>query len=151
MAGRIEAGKTIREPWAAWDLMPTLAELIEKEPPKGIDGISLLPTLMGETQTNRHDSFYWELHEDGFQQAVRLNNWKGIRKAPEEAIELYNLEKDEKEENDVAGEQKEMVARIEELMKKSRWPSPEWPVDLDDESATRPKMAPQPRFPVPGP
>ena len=63
--GRIPVGQVNDQPWAAWDLLPTLAEVADAKVPKNIDGISMWPELTGKTQTNRHSSFYWEFHERG--------------------------------------------------------------------------------------
>ena len=54
-------------------------ELAQAKPQEKIDGISMVPTLLGQPQTNRHDFLYWEFHERGFQQAVRMGDWKAIR------------------------------------------------------------------------
>ena len=57
--GRIPAGQVSDFPWAAWDFLPTALQIALREPPKNIDGISVLPALLGETQTNRHEFFSW--------------------------------------------------------------------------------------------
>jgi arylsulfatase A-like enzyme len=46
--------------WAFWDFMPTVAELAGAtgDIPKDIDGISIVPTLMGKTQPDK-DYLYW--------------------------------------------------------------------------------------------
>ena len=51
----------------------------------------MLPTLLGQPQTNRHDFLYWEFHERGFQQAVRMGDWKAVRPQAGAPLELYNL------------------------------------------------------------
>jgi len=45
-------------PWAFWDVLPTFAELAGGDVPAGLDGISILPTLLGNTQ-KEHDYLYW--------------------------------------------------------------------------------------------
>jgi arylsulfatase A-like enzyme len=62
--------------------------------PTNLDGISVLPLLTGKAQTNRHDFLYWEFHERGFQQAVRMGDWKAVRPQAGEPLELYNLKAD---------------------------------------------------------
>ena len=49
--------------------------------------------LRGEPQPT-HDYFYWEFHERGFQQAVRMGAWKAIRLKNDAPLELYNLDTD---------------------------------------------------------
>ena len=41
-----------------------------------------------------HEFMYWEFHERGFQQAVRMGNWKAVRLAKDKPLELYNLADD---------------------------------------------------------
>ena len=126
--GKIPAGRVSDEPFAFWDLYPTLAEVAGQKAPRSIDGISYLPTLLGAAQTNRHDFLYWEFHERGFQQAVRMGNWKAVLPELGGAMELYNLANDLGETKDVAAENPEVVARIKEYLKTARTDSSQWPV-----------------------
>lgn len=126
--GRVAAGSTNDLPVAYWDFMPTLAEIAEVNPPAGIDGLSFLPSLLGNEQTNRHDFFYWEFHEGGTQQAVRMNDWKAVRRAPGAPLELYDLSRDLGEKNDVAEKHPRVVARIENYLATARTKSEHWPV-----------------------
>ncbi len=127
--GQVQAGAVSDQVWAMWDLMPTLAEVAGGKAPAGLDGISMLPTWLGQKQTNQHDHLYWEFHERGFQQAVRLADWKGLRLEPGGPIELYDLKADIAEEKNVAGQHPEVVARIEEIMRTDRSESEDWPTD----------------------
>ena len=123
----IRAGGQSDYPWAFWDFLPTAAELAGASVPAGLDGVSIVPTLLGRSQPP-HEHFYWEFHEGGFAQAVRTGNWKGVRKAPRAKVELYDLAADPSERNDIAAAHADVVSRIETLMRSSRTPSPEWPV-----------------------
>lgn len=124
--GKIQAGTVSAFPWAFWDVMPTLAELARTTPPENIDGISVLPTLLGETQ-QPHDFFYWEFYSP-FQQAVRIDHWKGIRLGTEEPIHLFDLNQDPKELNNLAGNHPEIVKRMEAIMADAHRPNPHWPL-----------------------
>ncbi|MCG2587248.1 arylsulfatase [Rhodohalobacter sulfatireducens] len=120
--GVIPAGSSTNHISAFWDVLPTLTEVAEAESPEGIDGISFLPTLKGHSTTQKkHDYLYWEFPSYGGQQAVRMGKWKGIRKNiiadGNLEIELYNLEEDIREENNVAAEHPEIVNQIREIMK----------------------------------
>ncbi len=115
-------------PAAFWDVLPTVAEIARVKSPPNLDGISILPTLLGQPQTNRHDFLYWEFHERGFQQAVRMGDWKAVRLKVGAPLELYNLKTDIGEKQDVAGQNPQVVARIEEYLKSARTESKEFPI-----------------------
>jgi len=122
--GKIKAGSTSNHVSAFWDFLPTCCELAGAAVPDGIDGISMVPTQ------KKHEYLYWEFHEQGKKQAVRMGNWKGIRlnvaKKPDGPIELYNLKNDIGEEKNLADRRPEIVAKIEKLMKSARTPSEHW-------------------------
>lgn len=125
--GRIRPGQTSAHPWAFWDFLPTAAELAGAPIPQGIDGISIAPTLLGQSQ-KPHDYFYWEFHERGFHQAVRSGPWKGIRLGPNEPLQLYNLDSDLAERNNVASQNPAIVAKLTAILKDARTDDPNWPV-----------------------
>jgi arylsulfatase A-like enzyme len=89
--------------------------------------MSIVPTLLGQAQ-KPHDSLYWEFHESGFSQAVRMGPWKGIRKGPDGPIELYNLDEDLHESRNLAGDRPAIVQEIARLMREARTESEFWPV-----------------------
>ena len=117
---KIQPGSTTNHLSAFWDFFPTAMEIsgIEKEI-EGIDGISFLPTLIGKEQ-KKHPFLYWEFLENGGKQAVRMNQWKGVRlnmaKNPKSPIELYQLSNDIGEENNLAKQYPIVVKKIEFLM-----------------------------------
>jgi arylsulfatase A-like enzyme len=130
--GKISAGTGTNHISAFWDFLPTCCELAGVKPPAGIDGVSYLPTLLGKPrQQSKHPYLYWEFHEQGKKQAVRLGSWKGVRlnaaKAPNGPIELYDLAADLGEQRNVAEEHPEMVRKIAEIMIAARTPSEHWP------------------------
>ncbi len=132
--GRVKAGATTALPCAFWDFMPTFAELYGIAPPKDTDGISFLPTLFGQTQTNRHEFLYWEFHESGFKQAVRMEDWKAVRFGEDGPLELYNLKTDLGEKTDVADKNSDIVAKIEAYLKTARTVDTNWPAKSAAES-----------------
>jgi len=125
--GRVKAGSVSDQVWAFWDFLPTAAEIAGAEPPKGIDGISMLPALLGRSEKGR-DYLYWEFHERGFHQAVRMGDFKGIRHGLDGKVELYNLRDDVGEAHDLAAEKPDVVKQVEEVLRTSRTDSAEFPV-----------------------
>jgi arylsulfatase A-like enzyme len=132
--GRIRAGAVSDQVWAFWDFLPTVAEFAGAKPPEKLDGLSMVPALLGEKQAGRpqpnHEFLYWEFHEGGFSQAVRMGDWKLVRRpyGKDPAPELYNLKDDVGEANNVAGEYKDVVAKIEAYLKDARTEAKQWPV-----------------------
>jgi arylsulfatase A len=125
--GTIPAGRVSYHEWAHWDILPTLTEIAGARTPSGIDGISMAKALRGEKQAP-HEFMYWEFHERGFQQAVRMGEWKAIRLKKEAPLELYNLPNDQIESVNEAAAQPEVVARIEAYLKTARTESKQWPI-----------------------
>ena len=97
--GTIPPGRVSAHPWAHWDMFPTLAELAGAKTPAGLDGLSMARALRGQSQPT-HDFFYWEFHERGFQQAVRMGRWKAVRLSKDAPLELYDLKSDPRRNGD---------------------------------------------------
>lgn len=116
---------------AFWDFMPTFAEIINHQMPQHIDGISILPLLKGQKDQRQHDYLYWEFHENGGRQAVRMGKWKGVKlnavKDFNGPIELYDIENDPSEKNNVAVEKPEIVRKIKVIMKDEHIENPDFP------------------------
>lgn len=129
--GKVKAGTKSDHISAFWDVMPTLAEITGAEIPEGIDGISFLPTLTGKRGQKQHEYLYWEFHEQGGKIAVRMDNWKAVKrnvdKTPQGETELYDLSKDPGEENNVASAHPEIVKKMEEIMEEAHTPSEVFP------------------------
>lgn len=105
---------------AAWDIFPTLCDISGSIQPTGLDGISLMPTILQKGKQEEHKYLYWEYPERRGQQAVRMDNWKGVRDSTRNGnlkIQLYNLGNDITESQNVAGRYPEIVKQIEEIMK----------------------------------
>ena len=126
--GVVKPGSTSDHVWAFWDFLPTACEIAGVDSPKGIDGLSFLPTLTGKGNQKTHEFLYWEFHEGGTKQAVRYGNWKAIRTAPRAPLQLYDVVKDPAEKNNLAKEHPDVVARIEDYLKSARTESKEFPI-----------------------
>jgi arylsulfatase len=138
--GKIKSGSTTNLPTAFWDILPTLCEIAGADAPHDTDGVSLVPTLSGRGEQMRHEFLYWEFAGYGGQQALRLGDWKGVRvglnKGPSD-LELYNLADDPNEQNNVAGQHRDVVARIERIMREQHTPSDVFPIKVLDAAANR--------------
>ena len=132
--GKVTAGRISDSPWYFADVLPTLAELAGVEPPSNIDGMSIMPTLLGREQRTDDRFMYWEFPAGKFQQAVRWRNYKAVRLSPGKPLELYDLNKDIAEKKDIAAEHPDVIARIEEYLKTARTDSPNWPVEREKKS-----------------
>lgn len=128
--GKIKPGSESEHVSAFWDFLPTCAELAGAKPPGDIDGISMVPALLGRPGKQRkHKFLYWEFHERGSRQAVRMGSFKAVRLAPDKPMELYNLAEDVSEKHDVATQNPEIIVRITAYLKTARTESPDWPIE----------------------
>ena len=128
--GKISPGSKTAHISAFWDILPTFCDIVGVEPPAGIDGISFLPTLLGQSEAQKqHPYLYWEFYEAGGKQAILQGDWKLVKlhlrddsKAVE--TELYNLAEDLAEMNNVAENFPEKVAELEAFLREAHSPFP---------------------------
>jgi arylsulfatase A-like enzyme len=126
--GKVKPGSTSKHISAFWDWLPTFAELIGKEAPSEIDGISMLPLILGAGEQKIHDHLYWEFHELGGRQAVLKGDWKlvkyQVKDGEKTTIELFNLKNDPSETEDLALVNPKKVKELEELVREAHRPNP---------------------------
>ena len=116
--GRIQPASESDHISAFWDVLPTLCEVADITAPGDTDGISFLPALLGNEQAE-HPFLYWEFPSYKGQQAVRMGQWKGLRRNIFQGnmdIELFDLSGDDHEQTNVADAHPEIVAKIEAIM-----------------------------------
>ena len=116
---RIKSGSRSNHISAFQDMMPTFCDIIGISIPNNTDGISMKPTLFGKNQSNTHEYLYWEFPAYKGQQAVRMGKWKAIRRNIFDGnmkIELYDLNSDYREQNDVASAHPEIILKIKNFM-----------------------------------
>ncbi len=119
--GKVEAGTSSDHISIFYDWLPTICELVGIPIPRDTDGESFLAAIFGKAQ-KPHDYIFWEYPEYGGQQAIRMGKWKAIRqniiKENSLEIELYDLEKDPKEQVNLASAHPELILQMEEIFKK---------------------------------
>jgi arylsulfatase A len=131
--GKIKPGSTSDFIGAFWDLFPTFQQVAGIPPTPGIDGLSILLTLLGNDRQQRpHEYLYWEFHENDGRQAVRMGKWKGVRlnvnKQKDAPIELYDLDKDPSEKNNIAAAHPDIVRKIAAILRQAHAPDSNWPL-----------------------
>lgn len=123
---KIKPGTTTDHVSAHYDLMATLAEITGQKL-SDTDGISFLPTLLGQTEKQKqHEYLYWEFSSGGGQYAVRMGDWKGVRtgvsRNPNAEWQIFNLSTDRAETTNLAGTHPELVEKCKQIVSK-RTPS----------------------------
>ena len=118
---KIEAGKQTDHISAFWDVLPTLCDITGITSPENTDGISFANTLFGKKTQQSHEYLYWEFPEYGGQVAVRMGKWKLLWKDLRKGntnIELYNLDEDPAELNDVSVDHPNIVSMLKTIIQK---------------------------------
>ena len=129
--GTIQPGVTSQ--WLTlWDMYPSFQQLAGLPRTKGIDGISIVPTLLHRGNQQQHDFLYWEFHENNGRQALRWQHWKlvklNVNMADKTTVELYDLDADPGEKNNLATQFPAIVKKMDAMLHKAHVPSPDWPL-----------------------
>jgi arylsulfatase A-like enzyme len=118
------------------DWLPTLLELIghAERTPSGLDGRSLASTLRGGPPLER-ELLYREIPADRGQQALWVGRWKLVRRHLRPATagdgpttELFDLEADPTETNDLAAQHPEVATRLAAILDQQHEPSALFPL-----------------------
>lgn len=115
--GRIRAGSTSDVVAQVSDLLPTLCEAAGART-GSVDGVSILPSLIGQEQDLSARTLFWVRREGGapyFGQeyyAVRRGPWKLLHNTPFEPLALYNLDKDPQEQRNVIKDQPKIAREL---------------------------------------
>jgi arylsulfatase A-like enzyme len=108
------------------DILPTIADVTGSTPPADIDGISILPTLIGEEAAGhpqrQHEYLYWEI---GGWTAIRQGDWRAVRPKSGGDWELYDLSTDPSESNDLAAQHPDVLAKLKDLAAAAHEPAVE--------------------------
>lgn len=127
--GYIPTGESSNFTYAFWDYLPTFADLLGSDIDHNIDGISVLPTLLGKEGQKEHEYFYFEFQEIGGRQAVVKGNWKLLHqniRSENPTYELYNLASDPSEVHNVIELYPEISEELKQIMKDARTEDENW-------------------------
>lgn len=121
--GRAKAGMTVEEPAISVDLLPTMLEIANVEPPEDVDGKSLVPALEGDASFQRGPIFWHYPHYNAHTPIITCTPYGAVREGPFKLIEwyedgrteLYDLREDIGETRDLAAA---MPEKARELQKK---------------------------------
>lgn len=127
--GTIKPGRSTDHLSGFQDFLPTAAEVAGGKVPQDLDGISFLPTLVGQdSRQRRHDYLYWEFGEQGGKVGLVTRRWKAVRlntrKKPDGPLALYDLVQDVGETNNVAADHPGLVEQFDALLRGSHRPLP---------------------------
>jgi arylsulfatase A-like enzyme len=117
-----KAGVVCDVPVTSTDFYPTLLEAagLPLRPKQHQDGVSLVPLLKGGAELKR-DAIFWHYphysNQGGFPGgAMREGDWKLIERYEDGRVQLYNLQADGSEQNDLAAQQPERVAAMQKKL-----------------------------------
>jgi arylsulfatase A-like enzyme len=141
--GRIERESVSEEPVINLDFYPTLMEIIGKESPEKLDGLSLWPLLRGEKSRMERSLFfhfpvYLEAYRKGYDDGrdplfrtrpgsvIREGEWKLHYYYEDGGTELYNLHTDPGERDNLAlvdtFKKEELLSKLQAWLKKEHAP-----------------------------
>lgn len=128
----IKAGSIHSGAGAFWDFHQTFSSLLAQKYKS--DGINLLPALTQGKSLPKQRAMYWEFHEEGGRQAIRKGKWKLIKQGintETPTFELYDLDRDISESQNLSGIYPEVVSRLEREMQDMRTTSVTFPFKTD--------------------
>ena len=126
--GKIDKRRVTHNPGMLSDLFPTICDLAEAEYNHEIDGISLLPTIMGDEQATDQRYLFWVRREGGkyggqAYYAARHGDYKILHNGPFQPIEFYNMCLDYQEKKQITDQDnpnfKVLFEELQEHIRKS--------------------------------
>ncbi|MEM9025568.1 MAG: sulfatase-like hydrolase/transferase, partial [Verrucomicrobiota bacterium] len=126
--GHVAPGSETDHLSAFWDILPTLCEIAQIETPSDTDGISFLPTLLGNTDSQKkHEYLYWEFHEGIGSRAALTEKWKAVQlqmnRPKVGRIMLFDIQADPAEQNDLSAAHPEIVEHFVSVFEEAHTPT----------------------------
>lgn len=110
---RLPEGRVYDEPVIALDVFPTVAALAGAKIPAShkLDGVNILPHLAGEVKGAPHAVLHWRTG-GGATWAIREGRYKLLQAAKDAAPQLYDLQQDIGETQDLAAKRPDLVSKL---------------------------------------
>lgn len=125
--GKIKAGAVSDQLGYFADILPTLSEVAGAKVDVKTDGISIVPTMLGQGKQQHHEYLYWEFYEQGSRQSVRFGDWVAIRQPMiSGVVELYDVSKDIGQKSNVAAEHPDLIKQASGYMDAAHVPHENW-------------------------
>nr|PZN48839.1 MAG: sulfatase [Bacteroidota bacterium] len=117
--GKIRPRSRSDWPLISDDFYPTLLDLagLPLRPEQHIDGRSFKPILLEESSTINRDALFWHYPHGVFQGAVRQGNMKLVYHYQTGKAELFDLEKDPGERNDISESNSDVVIQMKAMLR----------------------------------
>ena len=110
--GTLPAGKVYEKPIISLDIAATAIEMAGLKPDKALDGVDLMPFLLGKNKKSPHDVLYWRWRS---QAAIRMDNWKLVKLTDQKSY-LFDLNSKEKEDKNVLDKHPKIAAELEKKL-----------------------------------
>ena len=112
--GKIKPGQISDDPVLSLDLMRTALELGGASISPKVEGVNLMPYVTGSQSGVPNEALFWRM-ENGTDYAVRSGPWKLLKARDQSGIQLYHVDEDISETNNLASRHPEVVGRLLKL------------------------------------
>lgn len=134
LPGKVEAGGENHTPGYFPDWFPTLCSVAGLQAPSDLDGVNLWPAITGGAKIERETPMLWVYPEYGGQVAVRLGDFKVLRRGLKTKNpgdwEVYNIAKDPNETTNIASEHRELIERAAKVLAEQAPANKNFPLEI---------------------